>query len=669
MLKNVSREALLSASDPELQTLCAEIRREILTTVSGNGGHLASNLGVVEMTVALHRAFDFPRDKIVFDVGHQCYAHKMLSGRASRFGSLRKKGGLSGFPKRSESEYDCYGTGHAGTAISAALGIAKARDLKGEDHAVIAFVGDGSFNNGLIYEALNSLEILKTRILIVLNDNGMSISPTVGGMHELLSDSEESATGAEDAKIALFGRFGLQYAGVCSGNDLQECAEALDRAKKMLERGSVILHVRTKKGLGYAFSENAPELTHGVAPDGARKTTEYSRVLGEELCAIAENDERIVAVTAAMTDSLGLRPFFERFPERAFDVGICEEHACVLAASLAAEGMKPYYAIYSTFLQRAFDEILHDVCGQNLPVTFCIDRAGITGADGETHQGVYDLSYLSPIPNLVIAIPADLCEFRAMLRLSAANDVPFAIRYPRESRGETLKSTENSAKTALEIGKFGILHSNMSDIVMLAAGERSLRLAENVYRRAKENGMAFTLVNARFLKPLDEELLSSLPQKYIVTVEDNALIGGLGDAVARFYRRKSRSDLEAEQTDPGWTDEGHAGSALRDASENGLSGAKGRAKNIPNADENASDDKAANNAPNVAQISQTHFLSPAHTLPRGEKEGVSAGEKQVFSFAYPDRFIPQGEVGELMRECGLDEEEILRLIGRLYARR
>ena len=542
MLKNVSREALKSASESQLQTLCADIREEILHTVSRNGGHLASNLGAVEITVALHRAFDFPRDKIVFDVGHQCYAHKLLSGRAERFDTLRKRGGLSGFPKRAESEYDCYGTGHAGTAISAALGIAKARDLKGEDYSVVAFVGDGSFQNGLIYEALNSLEILRSNILVLLNDNGMSISPTVGGMHELLSEMErEQEEERRDNKdIALFERFGLQYAGICNGNDLSDCLNSLARARELLKKGSVLLHVRTRKGQGYAFSENAPERTHGVSPDGARPREEYSKALGEELCEMAQKDKRIVAVTAAMTDSLGLRPFFDQFPERAFDVGICEEHACVLSAALAAEGMKPFYAIYSTFLQRAFDEIMHDVCGQNLPVTFCIDRAGITGADGETHQGIFDLSYLSLIPNLVIAIPSSIAEFREMLHLSAKSDVPFAIRYPREGRGNILETRKTGTENSIEIGKWHIMHSNTSDIIVIVAGERALSIAQNVRKRVNKSGKDFTIVNARFLKPLDEKMLTKLGQKYIVTIEDNVLAGGLGDAVARFYRNSAK---------------------------------------------------------------------------------------------------------------------------------
>ena len=527
-MEKITHEALEGASVSQLQTLCEQIREEIFRTVSVRGGHLASNLGVVELTVALHRVFDFPRDKIVFDVGHQCYPHKLLSDRADAFSTLRSRGGISGFPKRAESEYDSYDTGHAGTALSAALGIAKARDLKGENFDVIALIGDGSFNNGLIYEALNSLRLLNTRVLIILNDNGMSISPTVGGTHEVLEELKCGNAPIED--VRLFERYGLEYMGVYAGNDLESLLPVLSEAKRKLQNGSVLLHVTTKKGQGHPFCEQAPDLTHGVSP--GKKGREYSTALGEELVSLAKTDKRIVAVTAAMTDALGLRPFFEAFPDRAFDVGICEEHASVLSAALAAEGMRPYYSIYSTFLQRAFDEVIHDVCGQNLPVTFCIDRAGVSGSDGETHQGVFDLSYLAPIPNLTIAIPANISEFRAMLRMSTKMNAPLAIRYPREG--------EEGAFSPVEIGIFDILHSNMSDIIIYAAGERCLRLAEQIYQRAKEEGISLSVVNARFLKPLDTELLDARPERYVITIEDNALIGGLGDAIARHLRNRGK---------------------------------------------------------------------------------------------------------------------------------
>ena len=521
MVKVKEGGELKNASLSQLNEYCEELREEIFRTVSICGGHLSSNLGAVELTVALHRVFDFPKDKIIFDVGHQCYTHKLLSGRVEEFQALRKLGGLSGFPKREESEYDCYNTGHAGTAISAALGFAKARDLSGENYNVIALVGDGSFNNGLVYEALNSIQILKSRALIILNDNGMSISPTVGGMHEILNEIKEG-----ERDVRLFEQFGMRYLGVYDGNRLEELLPALEQAKEMLKDSCVLLHVSTRKGYGYPFCENAPTETHGVSPAGSAKR-EYSTALGEEHAALAKDNPKIVAVTAAMTESLGLRPFFENFPERSFDVGICEEHAAVLCASMAAAGLKPYYAIYSTFLQRAFDEIILDVCAQNLPVTFCIDRAGISGADGETHQGVFDLSFLSMIPNLTIGVPKSIGEFRSMLRASENYSLPFAIRYPRDG--------EEGEISEVDIGKFEVLHSTTSDIIVLAAGERCLKIAKNLLKRAQANGFEFSIVNARFLKPLDSELLNSLREEHIITLEDNVLIGGLGDAITRFY--------------------------------------------------------------------------------------------------------------------------------------
>ncbi len=529
-MRRVEKTELNAASIQELQNIAGEMREEILRTVSANGGHLSSNLGTVELTIALHRVFSFPKDKIIFDVGHQCYTHKLLSERASVFHTLRKSGGISGFPKRSESEYDAFDTGHAGTAISAALGIAKARDLKGENFEVIALVGDGSFHNGLIYEALNNLRGLNTRILILLNDNGLSISPTHGGMHDALEGFK-----AGEGDLRLFEQYGVKYLGGCDGNDFTSLLPALEEAKECLKTQSVLLHVVTKKGKGYAFAEESPTQTHGVAAGGTQEKKEYGAALGEELMRLAKGDGRIAVVTAAMTDALGLRPFFEAFPERSFDAGICEEHASIFAAGLAAGGYKPYYAIYSTFLQRAFDEIVHDICAQNLPVTLCIDRAGAVGEDGQTHQGVFDLSYLSLIPNLTIGIPADISQFRAMLELSAKYDAPFAIRYPR-------LGTEGR-KRAVEIGKFEILHSTMSDITILAAGERCVRIAEEGVKQARACGADATLINACFVKPLDEELLSTLKSKYILTMEDGALIGGLGDAVRRFYKESGKTVL------------------------------------------------------------------------------------------------------------------------------
>lgn len=526
MLEKMTPEQIKQCSKSELNVLCDEIRTTIYDTVTKCGGHLASNLGSVESTVAMFYVFDFPNDKVVFDVGHQCYPYKLLTGRLDKFSMLRQAGGVSGFPKRTESIYDCYDTGHAGTSISAAIGLAKARDLHQEDRAVIAYIGDGSFNNGLIYEALSSLKILNTKILIVLNDNGMSISPTVGGMYDIISQIKENGR-AENIK--LLESFGLTYMGVKNGNDLEEMLEAMSAAKEKLSENSVLLHIATKKGKGYEFSEENPTDTHGVPPVGSAKQKEYSEVLGETLCALAEKDKNVTVVSAAMKEALGLSQFFKTYPERAFDVGICEENASVLCAAMAAGGLKPYYAIYSTFLQRAFDEIIHDVCAQDMAVTFCIDRAGISGADGETHQGVFDLSYLSLIPNLTIASPKDTEELRKMLEFSATYPHPLAIRYPRA--GKVLFEGENKA---IEPGKWEYLHKATGKgekLTVLATGERCLIIAMKILQNLQAQGLDFNVVNARFVKPLDEEILKNLQGEYVVTMEDNVQLGGFGSMV------------------------------------------------------------------------------------------------------------------------------------------
>ena len=520
MLKNLLPENVKKCTRSELNVLCDELRRVIYETVMQCGGHLASNLGAVESTVALFYVFDFPNDKIVFDVGHQCYAYKLLSGRADRFSTLRKSGGISGFPKRTESEYDCYDTGHAGTSVAAAIGLAKARDLHKENRFVIAYIGDGSFNNGLVYEALNSLKIVNTNILIVLNDNGMSISPTVGGMHEILDTVKEKQ---KADGIQLLEQFGLTYLGVKDGNDVDEMIDALTEAKTLLNERSVLLHIATKKGKGYEFSEEHPTNTHGVPPVGSPKEKEYSEVLGESLCTLAQENEKITVVSAAMKEALGLEDFFNTYPERAFDVGICEENASVLCAAMAAGGLKPYYAVYSTFLQRAFDEIIHDVCSQDMPVTFCIDRAGISGSDGETHQGVFDLSYLSLVPNLTVAVPKDTEELKRMLAFSATYNHPLAIRYPRS--GKVVFETN---ETPIVAGKWEYLRRENGKVTVIAAGERSLIIAMKVLRRLEKQGKSFDIVNARFVKPLDLEVLRNLQSEYVVTMEDNVFLGGLG---------------------------------------------------------------------------------------------------------------------------------------------
>lgn len=534
MLEDISGEKLKKMSVGELCALADEVRHTIISTVEKRGGHLSSNLGMVELTIALHYVFDFPRDKVIFDVGHQCYTHKLLSGRYKDFGTLRLHGGLSGFPKREESEYDCYNTGHAGTSVSAALGIAKARDIVGDDYSVIAVIGDGSFNNGLIYEALNSLKLLNTRILVILNDNGMSISPTVGSMHEYLE--ELSADASQSVKLEknaqLFSRFGLCYDGVYDGNDVKVMIDKLSEIKEKLKTQSVILHIATVKGKGYAFCEENPEITHGVSAKGEGGLSEYSQALGDTLVRLAEKDDKIVAVTAAMTSGLGLSEFFRRFPDRSVDVGICEEHATVLCAAMATAGLKPYYAVYSTFLQRSFDELVVDICSQNLPVTICIDRAGVAGSDGETHQGVFDLSYLSMIPNLTVAVPKSVAEFKKMLEFSVNFGKPLAIRYPRF--GAACKEAEENAVAKIEVGKWEAVRLSGADTVILACGERAMDISARAISALRKKNIAVDLVNARFVKPLDTEILDNLDCKNIITVEDNVLSGGFGSCVATY---------------------------------------------------------------------------------------------------------------------------------------
>lgn len=538
MFENISGGELKLLNNRELEALCENIRGRIISSVLESGGHLSSNLGVVELTVALHYVFDFPKDKIIFDVGHQCYAHKMLSGRMDKFSTLRKKGGLAGFPKRSESEYDSYNTGHAGTSISAALGMAKARDLAGADYNVIAVIGDGSFNNGLVYEAFNSLKQLGARILIILNDNGMSISPTVGSMHEYLevlkNDVEERYH--KNRRAGIFERFGLEYDGVYDGNDVVAMIAELKRVKEKLKSGSVIMHVMTKKGKGFGPGEDDPEATHGISDSGSvNEVVEYSQVLGKKLAGLAKKDARVVAVTAAMTGSLGLSDFFREFPARSVDVGICEEHAAVFCAAMAAQGFKPYYVVYSTFLQRSFDEIILDICSQNLPVTLCIDRAGISGADGETHQGVFDLSYLSLIPNMAIAVPKDTNELEAMLDFSLGYNGPLAIRYPRAC------SHNFGGGGKIELGKWEIMRRGDGKIAMLACGEhaiaRAIAAADDAERKC---GVRPAVINARFVKPLDSAVLNSLSEESIITIEDNALIGGFGSLIAEYYSESKK---------------------------------------------------------------------------------------------------------------------------------
>ena len=556
----------------QLKDLASEIRRVIIETVSKNGGHLASNLGVVELAIALHYVFDSPKDRIIWDVGHQSYPHKLLTGRYGLFHTLRKLGGISGFPRIEESPHDAFGTGHSSTSISAALGMAEARDIKGEQRKVIAVIGDGALTAGMAFEALNHAGHLKRDMIVILNDNEMSISKNVGAMAEYLNRiltgnlyrrfkdetkqllknipkkfSEPVARLAEKAEETLKGIFlppgllfeelGFEYLGPIDGHNIELLISTLRRLKDI--KGPVLLHVITKKGKGYKYSEEDPCVFHGVGPFSLEtgspvKSTQktYSELFGEYLTELASKDRRIVAITAAMKDGTGLNCFYERFPERLYDVGIAEQHAVTFAAGLAREGLRPYVAIYSTFLQRAFDQIIHDVCIQRLPVTFCIDRAGIVGEDGPTHQGQFDLSYLRIIPNMVVMAPKDAIELRRMLELSLMIDGPSAIRYPR-GKAIIIESGHHS----FDVGQAEVLTEG-SDVAILGIGNMvgpCLEAAEEL----KKAGINATVVNARFIKPLDESLIYSIARriKKLITVEDNSISGGFGSAVMEFLHR------------------------------------------------------------------------------------------------------------------------------------
>jgi 1-deoxy-D-xylulose-5-phosphate synthase len=562
----------------ELKTLASEIRQVIIETVSRNGGHLASNLGVVELTIALHYVFDSPRDRIIWDVGHQSYPHKLITGRYPVFHTLRKLGGISGFPRIEESPHDAFGTGHSSTSISSALGMAEARDIKKENNKVIAVIGDGALTAGMAFEALNHAGHLKKDLIVILNDNEMSISKNVGALAEYLNRiltgnlyrrfkdetkqllkniprkfSEPVQKLAEKAEETLKGIFlppglffeelGFEYLGPIDGHNIELLISTLKRIKEI--KGPVLLHVITKKGKGYKYSEEDPCVFHGVGPFSLEtgspvKSTQktYSEFFGEFLTELAGKDERIVAITAAMKDGTGLNCFYEKYPHRLYDVGIAEQHAVTFSAGLAREGIRPYVAIYSTFLQRAFDQIIHDVCIQRLPVTFCIDRAGIVGEDGATHQGQFDLSYLRLIPNLIIMAPKDALELKKMLELSLEISGPSAIRYPR---GKAI--IIEGRDTTFGIGEAELLRDG-HDLAIIAIGNMvapSLEASEELMKA----GMSVAVVNARFVKPLDEALIYSIAKrtKKIITVEDNALAGGFGSAVMEFLHREGLSDV------------------------------------------------------------------------------------------------------------------------------
>lgn len=553
-----------------LPTLCEELRQVIIDTASHNGGHLGSSLGAVEIITALHYVFNTPEDKIVFDTGHQAYAHKLLTGRQKEFATIRTQNGLSGFPKRTESEYDTFGAGHASTAISAALGLAIARDQRKEKNKVVAVVGDGCLTGGMAYEAMQNAGLLRTDMLVILNDNQMFISKRVGALGKALTKllttkymqlAEEKATnflkrfdelGNNAAKLAkrarsilfpgtLFEEMGFRYFGPVNGNDINEMIEVLENLKDV--KGPVMLHVVTKKGKGYKPAEEKPTKFHGIGifdvetgdSLGKSSALTFTKAFSDALLKLAEKDTSIAAITAAMPEGTGLDAFRDKFPSRYFDVGIAEEHAATFAAGLAAGGVKPIVALYSTFAQRCYDQILHDICLQKLPVVFALDRAGLVGEDGPTHHGVFDLSFLRDIPNLILAAPADENEMQHMLKTAFDSKAPFVLRYPRGT-GFGVKLDDEPQD--LPIGK-GVWLKKGKDATILAIGNRvhpALAAAEALKKHKIDCGV----VNMRFVKPLDTQIIDEALKvsKHLVTVEDNMLAGGFGSAVAEYLADK-----------------------------------------------------------------------------------------------------------------------------------
>lgn len=562
-------EDLKDMSPEALSDLAGEIRKFLIEKISHTGGHLASNLGVVELTIALFRTFDLPKDKIIWDVGHQSYTHKILSGRMQEFDELRQYGGISGFPKRKESPYDSFDTGHSSTSISAGLGIAQGRDILGEDYKVVSVIGDGALTGGMAYEALNNAARMKKNFIIVLNDNKMSISENVGGMSRYLgglrtgdgyNDLKKNVVGTleripvlGDRMIdrikrtknsikqlfipgMLFENMGITYLGPVDGHNIPELCKVFREAQKLDH--AVLVHVLTKKGKGYVPAEKNPAAFHGVSPFDIKTGKPlaekiyptYTDVFSKKLCQLGETHPELVAVTAAMPDGTGVAAFGKKFPDRFFDVGIAEAHAVTSAAGMAAAGLRPVVAVYSSFLQRGYDQILHDVCIQNLPVIFAVDRAGLVGSDGETHQGIFDYSYLTSIPNMSVAAPKNLWELRAMLDFVMDYKAPFAIRYPRGTAYRGLKEFTKP----IEYGKGEMLYEE-EDIALLAVGSM-VSTGEHVREKLKEEGYSCTLANARFVKPFDKELVDQLAKKHrlIVTMEENVLQGGFGLPVTAY---------------------------------------------------------------------------------------------------------------------------------------
>ena len=564
--------------EAELPVLAREIREFLISVISENGGHLASNLGVVELTMAMHLYFQLPEDKIIWDVGHQSYTHKILTGRKEEFASLRKYGGMSGFPKPKESVCDSFGTGHSSTSISAGLGYAEAREITGGGYKVVSVIGDGALTGGMAYEALNNASRMKTNFIIVLNDNNMSISENVGGLSRHLGNLRTAnayqglKSGVTNSlqKIPVYGErmvehirktkssikqllipgmlfenMGITYLGPVDGHDIPGMLRVFREASKV--KGAVVVHVITQKGKGYPPAERHPARFHGTEPfevetglpTHPRTKANYTDIFSTVMRKLGERDPQIVAITAAMTDGTGLKRFRNLFPERFFDVGIAEGHAVTFAAGLAAAGLKPIVAVYSSFLQRAYDQILHDVCIQDLPVVFAIDRAGLVGSDGETHQGIFDLSYLSTIPNMAIMAPKNKWELSDMVKFAMEFPHPVAIRYPRGEAYDGLREY----RSKIDYGKSEQIREG-SQIALIALGSM-VKTALEVERRLEEQGYCCTLINARFAKPLDTEMLGRLAASHqlLVTLEENVASGGFGEHVAQYLSQEQKERL------------------------------------------------------------------------------------------------------------------------------
>lgn len=581
LLDNIKEPNDLKKLDlKQLNMLADEIREFLITSVSKTGGHLASNLGVVELTIALHWVFSSPEDRIIWDVGHQSYVHKILTGRKEQFATLRQYGGLSGFPKSHESQHDVFNTGHSSTSISAALGIARARDLKNENYSVIAVIGDGALTGGMAFEALNDAGRSSNNLIVILNDNEMSINKNVGGLSKYLTRirtepvyfkvkedidlflnripaiGKSMARTVQKAKGSikymimpgtLFEELGFTYIGPIDGHNIEQLTGVLNRAKKM--KGPILIHVYTVKGKGYSFAEEEPDIFHGVSSFNVEtgkaldKTgiKDYSGVFGDCINELAEKDESIVAITAAMPVGTGLNKMLLNYPNRVFDVGIAEQHAVTLAAALAISGLKPVVAIYSSFLQRAYDQILHDVAMQNLHVVFAIDRAGVVGQDGETHQGIFDLSYLGHIPNLAILAPSCYSELRQMLNYAVLrHNGPIAVRYPKGS--ETFTLPEGTPE--FELGK-GVILKEGKDITLVAAG-KMVPIAMEAAEKVRNLNIDAEVIDVRSIKPLDINLIISSGMKTgrIITLEDNILAGGMGNSILRLLNEKKANHIK-----------------------------------------------------------------------------------------------------------------------------